>query len=260
MLEQFGFTETEESLYFALVDVPDLTAGELASLVRSTSDEIPVRLDRLRSAGLISQRDGCPPRYSAVDPDLALAPLIATHGRQLERARIAARRLGQKFRAARPGRDPLDVVEVVLDARARSECVSHLRHLAQSELRGIDKSPDLDTDDHAGDHGAVTAATGVRVRNIYDRAALAVPGVVDRILNCRTAREQQVRVISEAPFQLRLADDRLAVLFLGRPRVVTGRCPRPAPVAVARRCRQPVRNPLAVCDSPAPRTVRVGRR
>jgi DNA-binding CsgD family transcriptional regulator len=210
MLEQFGFTEVDEAVYFALVDVPELTATELAARVQTDAGEVPGSLGRLKSAGLVSQRDGCPPRYSAIDLDVALAPLIAIHSWQLERARIAARLLSQKFRAARPGRDPLDFIEVVVGARASSESLSHLVHLAQSEIRGIDKRPYLDGEDQ----GRVLTPRDVRVRKIYDRVARDAPGLLDRILDVHSDLEEQARIISESPFHLRLADDRLAIIFL----------------------------------------------
>src|SRR5213078_2066704 len=91
-----------------------------------------------------------------------------------------------------------------------AECMSQLRHLAKCELRGMDKPPYAGTDD-------VGPVNGVRVRSIYDRAALREPDVIERILDSRAGCDGQARVISEAPFHLRLADDRRAVLLLPGP-------------------------------------------
>src|SRR5205814_1095400 len=168
MLEQFGFTDTEETLYLLLVEAPELTIDELASAVPATTASIRSSLDRLGAAGLVHRQPGWPVRYSAVDPDAALAPLIAARRQQIEYARTVARRLGRQYRAMRSCRDPLDLVEVVVGARAGAECMSKLRHLAKCELRGMDKPPYAGTDD-------VGPVNGVRVRSIYDRAALREP-------------------------------------------------------------------------------------
>jgi len=207
MLEQFGFTDTEESLYLLLLEAPELAIDDLASAVQGPAVSVRPMLDRLAAAGLVHRRPGRPVRYSAVDPDAALAPLIAARRQQVDYLRTVARRLGRQYRAMRSRRDPLDLVEVVVGAPGYAECLSQLRTLAKSELRGMDKPPYAGADD-------VRPVNGVRVRSIYDRAALDAPDIVERILDGRAGCDGQVRVIGEAPFHLRVADDRRAVLAL----------------------------------------------
>jgi len=210
VLEQFGFTPIEERLYVTLVETPEATAADLARLTGTTEGEVPGLLDRLRTTGLVSQLPGEPGRYCAIEPDQAFAPLIASGAQRLEHARTMARHLGERFRAARPGRRLLDLVETVVGGPAQSEWLNHLWHLARTEIRGIDKLRCL------GRRESVLTQTrvGVRVRNIYDRGALESPGALDQILNGRAARDEQVRIIVGAPFDVRLADDRLAMIFL----------------------------------------------
>ena len=71
MLEQFGFTDTEESLYLLLLEAPELAIDDLASGVQGPVVSVRPMLDRLAAAGLVHRRPGRPVRYSAVDPDAA---------------------------------------------------------------------------------------------------------------------------------------------------------------------------------------------
>jgi DNA-binding CsgD family transcriptional regulator len=210
VLEQFGFTRTEERLYVALVETPELTAADLARLVGTGEEAVPGLLDRLRTTGLVRQLPGQPGRYCAIEPDQAFAPLIAARTQRLEHVRTMARHLGERFRAARPGRHLLDLVEPVVGAQAQSAWLNHLWHLARDQIRGIEKLPWLSR----RDAGLTPASVGVRVRNIYDRGALEAPVALDQILSGRTVRDEQVRIIDGAPFDVRLADDRLAMILL----------------------------------------------
>ena len=62
MLEQFGFTDAEESVYLHLVEAPELAEDELASAVPVTTAGIRPVLDRLISAGLVNRQAGRPVR------------------------------------------------------------------------------------------------------------------------------------------------------------------------------------------------------
>jgi DNA-binding CsgD family transcriptional regulator/DNA-binding transcriptional ArsR family regulator len=215
LLAQLGFSPVEEVVYEALVDVPALSATELSARTGTTPDALGDALDRLRSAGLVDELPGLPRRYCAVEPDVVLAPLVAAQTRRLEKARAAAGDLVERFRAARPGRHPRESIEVVVDAGERSERLEYLEKLARAELRVIDKPPDAAAQCRASD--------GVRVRSIYDRTSLDVSGFTDRILGTAAGSYGQARVIAEAPFRLRLADDQLAMVFLAGASAMVGR-------------------------------------
>lgn len=210
MLRQFGFADGVEALYLALVDAPALSAAELAALGVLAPAELPAALKNLEADGLIHQLPGQPRRYSAVDPELGLVALVAAQEQAASRARSATRQLTERFRAARRGRDPLDVVDVVVGPDAQRRRFDQLQRLASTELRGFDKPPYL----------IVTNGTqldrlgkGVRVRALYDTSALSFPGKQAEIRHLRDAGEQQ-RLLDGVPLKMVVADELLAVIRL----------------------------------------------
>jgi DNA-binding CsgD family transcriptional regulator len=209
MLRQFGYGDDVEAVYLALVDNPTLTEGELAE---ASGLQPAAALDTLPSAGLIERFPETPPRYSAVDPELGLVGLIAAQQRMLSQAEATTRHLTERFRVARRGRDPLDVIEVVIGRDQQFLRFVQLQQLASTEIRGLDKPPYI----FPGSVNEVLnerLADGISVRGIYDRAGIEIPGRTAEIRSYREAGEQQ-RVLDGVPFKMFIADDKLALIRL----------------------------------------------
>src|SRR5205814_2655671 len=156
------------------------------------------------------QLPGRPARYRASRPEAAIAPPTAVNRRWLEEDHSIAHHLAERLCAARSGQQTLDILEVLVGAEAHAEKLAALVDLAQDEIRTIDR-PSM-----APLTALVPAATGagVRVRSIYEHTALDAPGTLTRILDQAAARDRRARLIARAPFQLRVADDRLAMVLL----------------------------------------------
>jgi sugar-specific transcriptional regulator TrmB/DNA-binding CsgD family transcriptional regulator len=202
-----------EALYLALVDARALSLAELARLDALPEDELPAALATLEAQGLIHELPGEPRRYSAVDPELGLVALIAAKEQAASRARAAARQLTERFRAARRGKDPLDVIDVVVGREAEGRRFDQLLRLASTELRGFDKPPYLYGPARLNDTLLERLAEGIGVRVLYDRVALDYPGVSNAMRRCRDAGEEQ-RALSGVPLKMVIADDKLALIRL----------------------------------------------
>jgi DNA-binding CsgD family transcriptional regulator/sugar-specific transcriptional regulator TrmB len=213
VLREFGFRDELEALYLALVDTPALTMTELASLGVIAEDALPIALKSLESDGLINQLPGRPRRYSAVDPELGLIGLISAREQALCNARSAAHQLTERFRAARRGRDPLDLIEVVVGRDPQLRRFDQMLRLATTELRGFDKPPYISAPMTVDETLLERLAEGVRVRCIYDQSGLEVPGRSPEIQLYRGAGEQQ-RVLDGVPLKMVIADDKLALILL----------------------------------------------
>lgn len=215
MLEPFELSPAEETLYLALID-RSLTTGELAPLADTTTDGVEPILARLEAAGLVTRLPGSPHRYSAIEPGIGLATLIATQEQrvrraeeQVQRARAAAHQLAERFRL-HGARHPLDLIEVVIGTQAVLQRLYQLERMAHTELRGIDIPPYVMTDN---DVEIDILGKGVTNRWLYDRKALDIPGKLDQMSQFSSAGEQ-ARIITGAPFKLVIADDQLAMIAL----------------------------------------------
>jgi sugar-specific transcriptional regulator TrmB/DNA-binding CsgD family transcriptional regulator len=213
MLRELGFQTNVEALYLALVDNPALTVNELAELGVVAEDDLPTALETLESAGLIHQLASSPRRYAAVDPELGLVGVVVAQEQALNHARATARRLTERFRAARRGRDPLDVIDVVVGHDAQGRRFDQLQRLVEAELRGFDKPPYITGALAVNDLLLERLGEGIRVRALYDSSSLQVPGAAAGIRRFRDAGEQQ-RVMDGVPLKMIIADEKLALIRL----------------------------------------------
>lgn len=217
MLEPFDFSPIEETLYLALIDAGSLATAELARLTDISVEAVEPILARLEAVGVVTRLPGRPHRYSAIEPGIGLATLIAAQEQQVrlaeeqvERARATATQLAERFRLL-GARRPLDLIEVVVGAQAAVQRFYQLQRMARTEIRAIVMPPFLDPDNNPV--GVEMLGKGVVTRCVYDRQALHDLSKRDEIGKFVSAGEQ-ARIIAGAPFKLTLADDQLAMIAL----------------------------------------------
>ena len=158
-------------------------------------------------------RPGSQPAYQAADPAIALDVLLLAREQEIKNARRRAQELAERYRLAAGKRDPAELVEIVSGSRAAQERVQQAQRTARQQLRGFDKPP----------YGANPTAfnlvegdllrRGGVVRNIYERAAVEVPGRLAD-LEAGISLGEQARVLPSLPTKLILVDDTLAILPL----------------------------------------------
>lgn len=212
--EGVGLTGPEQVAYAALVDMSPATVADLQHATAGDDiHQLALILDGLEALGLITRVPGTPPRYTAVDPEIALELLIIGREEQLHRARLATQRLATRFRDRVSRRDPAELIEIVTGTDAAARRIQQIQRGARKEFRFIDKPPYLLPAGVLSDTEAEQLDRNVRYRGIYDPAGLPthdLAGDMEQTLS----RGEDARVLAHAPIKLLLIDDRYACLPL----------------------------------------------
>lgn len=207
-LAALGLTGAEESAYELLVARPSATLGELRADWTGAQDLAEV-LRTLADKGIVLRTDA-PERFEAVDPDVAVEPLLVAAEQRLGAAREEARRLAALHREHVLGPDR-NVVELVRGGEPLRQRITQVKRAARRQLRRL--SPFRPAQPGTDDTELELLARGVAGRTICDRAAIERPGALagaERVASAGGA----IRVLPRVPLEMYLADDRLALLAL----------------------------------------------
>jgi len=211
-LEALGIAEPEERVYEALLDRPDATLSELERELNLPPRILQRLLDALERKGLATHTSGQPRRYVPASPDIAVEALVLRRQDELRRARAEIQRLQQ--RAAQSAGDRRQMIELVTTREAERHVFEQMQHAAQHELIFLERPPILIAGPEQPNETEMKAlARGVRYRSIADRAFLEIPGVMTRIRQDMQAGEE-VRVVSQLPFKMVMADRNIALIPL----------------------------------------------
>jgi len=211
-LEALGIAEPEERVYEALLDRPDATLSELERELNLPPRKLQRLLDALERKGLATHTSGQPRRYVPASPDIAVEALVLRRQDELRRARAEIQRLQQ--RAAQSAGDRRQMIELVTTREAERHVFEQMQHAAQHELIFLERPPILIAGPEQPNETEMKAlARGVRYRSIADRAFLEIPGVMTRIRQDMQAGEE-VRVVSQLPFKMVMADRNIALIPL----------------------------------------------
>jgi DNA-binding CsgD family transcriptional regulator len=224
-----GIDSDAESVFQVLLSGRPATVSELADATGMPPPRVRAAVEVLAACrladvrpGAVSgdqpddqpgDRSGSQPAYQAADPAIALDVLLLAREQEIKNARRRAQELAERYRLAAGKRDPAELVEIVSGSRAAQERVQQAQRTARQQLRGFDKPP----------YGANPTAfnlvegdllrRGGVVRNIYERAAVEVPGRLAD-LEAGISLGEQARVLPSLPTKLILVDDTLAILPL----------------------------------------------
>lgn len=223
MLEALDIDPIQQQVYEALVDgavtVPELRAalGLSASRVRSTL----ASLEEMNLVGRYSGRRASDERYLPVAPEVAFETLLLAREEQIHRTRRHIQLLASRFRASSPGRDPLDLVEIVTGRAAVIRQVDVVQRSARQQIRGIDRPPYANSDPDQLDPKtgmmpvqAQMMRQGVGYRVIYDTEGLTRFHRLDADIGACAELGEDARVMVDTPTKLMIADDRLALIPL----------------------------------------------
>lgn len=210
-----GISASEERVYRALLAAPRATLSEVAAASELTRARAKRALGALEAEGLVGSMPGREPRFFPAPPDIAMEGLIHRRREQLELARTEAARLAQEFRATRSRVDPIDLVEVVTGEDALRQRFVQLQRSAEVEVVLIDRPP-YAYPPGINPHELEALARGVRYRVIYDAEALEIPGQFEFLERHRDAGEE-VRVLTDAPIKLAIADHRFGLVPVHNP-------------------------------------------
>lgn len=217
MLEALGVAPSEEAIYETVLRHPGIRVAELGDKVEGSPSSVRRLLGSLEAKGLISRTVDKHPGYVAAPPRVAWEALILQRQEQLNRARLAAARYEELFRAI-PQPRPVDLVEVVIGSEAVSQRFVQLQLGAQEEIMVFDKPP------YAGTRNEVEfelLSRGIRYMGVYDPQ-----GLTNRLTPVWEYIEagEQARTHSRVPMKLVIIDRRVALipLYSGAPRQIEG--------------------------------------
>ena len=211
-LEALGISDLEERVYEALLDRPDATLSELERDLTLPSRKLQRVLDALERKGLVTHTSAHPRRHIPASPDIAVEALVLRRQDELRRARGEIQRLQE--RAAESAGDRRQMIELVTTREAERHVFEQMQHAAQHELIFLERPPILIAGPEQPNETEMKALErGVRYRSIADRAFLEIPGVMKRIREDMQAGEE-VRVVSQLPFKMVMADRSIALIPL----------------------------------------------
>lgn len=203
-----GLDADELAAYELVIGRPASTLAELAkSWTRLAS--LATAVAALEARGFVTQDDGTEPRYTAVDPVIALEAPLADYEEQLRCAREQVRRFAARYQALREHGSENSSIEVITGHRAVAHRLAQLVQGARHDIRRLDKPPYLEGERSAADPALLRP--GVAYHTIYERASVEHPGSLSDVEQLLHAG-QQARMLPSLPLRLYLVDHRYAVL------------------------------------------------
>lgn len=211
-LESLGISAPEECAYVALLDHPEATLAELSSALAWPTRKVQRLLDALQGMGLVTFAAGEPRRFVPASPDIAIEAILSRREDELRRARAEIQRLQR--RATQGAGKRRQMIELITTREAERHVFEQIQHAARHELIFLERPPILIAGPEQPNTTQIDAiARGVRYRSIADQAFLAIPGVVSRI-RADMENGEEVRVVSELPFKMVMADRNVALIPL----------------------------------------------
>ncbi|GAA4524471.1 helix-turn-helix domain-containing protein [Amycolatopsis samaneae] len=221
MLDVIGLREVDVAVYAAFAGRKSMTLAQLRGETGLSAQRLTPVLRGLTEKGLLVRFSGTPAAYSAVNPGVALDAMFRRKEQELEHARMVATRLQERHRAA-PGKNPVDLIEVVQGNEVIAERVERLLRSARGEVVFVDKPPYAQPPSvlHPAEQDLLNR--GIRFRGVYDKGALELHDLVAD-LEAGLALGEQARVVSHAPLKLVVVDRRIGLVPLrsGTPQVGT---------------------------------------
>jgi sugar-specific transcriptional regulator TrmB/DNA-binding CsgD family transcriptional regulator len=213
MLEPVGLSAGEQAIYVALLDHSPATTAEIREL--SPGPGLRTALAALEAKGLVSRLSGRPVRYQPAPPEMALEALIRSREQDLQRIRLLAVSMAERFRAGRGPDRPDEVVEVVTTAEATLQRWIQLQRGARHQVRSFDRPPYVNGG-VSNDAETELLGRGIIYRTVYDRSGLELDGRLPAIQEF-VALGEQARVMAGVPVKMFIADDTLGLISLERP-------------------------------------------
>jgi len=216
-LTALGLSQYESKAYLALVRRNWATPAEVAQLSGLPRQRVYDVLRALDERSLVeADRSGGTLRYTAVSPDLVAARLTDERRAALANAEDSASRwaadlLPVWLQSRDDQHPPLRYIEVLRDRDAASARVSKIYDEVEEEFLVVVRPPYFGVPE-ADEEPSVPH----RLRAIYDRSALDVPGLGDYIRR-EAATDAEVRIGTDLPVKLAIADRRFVIIHLPDP-------------------------------------------
>lgn len=212
LFDVIGLGPHEEAVLGALLDGSEGTEAELSRATGLVATAVRPALTTLETAGLVSRSPKDAERFVPTPPDIAIEALVLDREERLQRARVAATELAERFRHLRSS-DP-SPVELVVGRDAVLQRFFQLQRAATEEIIAFDAPPYLNPRHGEPNPMELDAlARGVRYRVVYDTTALELPGALD-LLRVLSDAGEDARAHDGVPMKFLLADGQRALVPL----------------------------------------------
>ncbi|MFB0627576.1 helix-turn-helix domain-containing protein [Streptomyces sp. AB3(2024)] len=213
MLGAIGLDEGQETAYRVLVALGAAEVPDLAHRLTLPVPQTERALRHLERHGLAAQSSARPGRWVAAPPGVALGALLTQQRHELERAELAAALLAQEYRAEAAEPAVHDLVEVVTGASAVAHRFHQIQLGAVSEVCALVSGRPQVVTGMENEAEERAAARGVAYRVVIEREVLTLPTGI-REAGAALARGEHIRVTTEVPTKLVIADGTLAMVPL----------------------------------------------
>lgn len=223
-LTPLGLSGGEQRVYEFLIQNHSVTLQDISDVLGLSRTELRNALNTLERQGLVTASLGRPLKFSTTPPDVALEALILRRQEELERTRLTARTLAQRFQQSLDEDPSREFVHVIRGRESAAQRFVQLQKAARHEVVMFDKPPYWsspkvdDAQPPLNEEELELLARGVKYRTLYDAAGLELPGQLDRIRAYMDAGEE-ARFLGGLPMKLSIYDRTraLAPLRLDQP-------------------------------------------
>ncbi len=205
----------EETVYRWLVVHPGSTASEVAGALGQTRGTAQRLLDKIEMKGLAThspERIRC---YLPTSPDIAIEAMIIQRQKDFQRVRDLVQELQEQASVQRQTHQER-MVEMITSPEAERQIFENIPRTALHEVNGLVRPPvrvSRLSEAHDYEPQRAAQARGVKYRSIVDSGFLSLP---DALASVRSdvASGEEIRVLSELPFKMVLADHKIALIPL----------------------------------------------
>ena len=152
-LEAVGLDRDEGQVWELLVAQPAMTAAEVGEAIGVPEARAAAVLQGLADRGLATHRLDDTTQFVAVRPSVALGGTLADRENELRTAAARVTRLDEVYASVHRGRQPVDLVDVVLGASAVAAAVEQIQLSARHEVLSLVKAPVRVIGSAGGNHG-----------------------------------------------------------------------------------------------------------
>lgn len=211
MLEILGVSSAEEVVYTTLLDSVPLTARQLVRACGSQpAVDVESALESLEAKGFVYRVPGDLSRFAPTPPEEALEAMQLAREEELRRSRAAITTLTDRYLQIPRGTEATDAVVSIVDASSTGRRLDQELLSTRFECRALECPPYQSTDCGMSPSEREILNRGVRVRAVYDQAAMATTNL--DFLREAMALGEESRLAGRLRLRMWLIDDRVGLI------------------------------------------------
>jgi Predicted transcriptional regulators len=217
-LQALGLSRSQSDVYFAVLTTPHSDVAELSERSGRGPGVVQSATRHLMADGLIVRIAGEPARFQAVSPEAALRSRLRHAETAISQAHRVVGELEQLFGRIVHTSHPAGRVEVIAGTDNVASRVRQLQDSAVQQIRTFDTPPYVSDPNSFVAPLRQAARSGVVLKGLYDRAALAIPGRLNGDIAACLASGELTRVVTALPLKMVIVDETAALL----PQTISG--------------------------------------